>query len=244
MTIDWDPIMNLIESTDLLLAELANLQFSSPVAYVYNPLEYARAPHELYLKKFGHGRREVVMFGMNPGPWGMVQTGVPFGDVPSVRDWMGIEAPVGKPPEEQPDRPVLGFACKRREASGMRLWGWAKERFGTPEAFFQRFFVANYCPLCFFDADGTNRTPDKISRKERDALLAACDAALRRTVEHFRPSLVVGVGSFAEGRARAALDGMELTVGRIPHPSPASPQSHHNWGGQVDDALNALGLKY
>ncbi|MDX9972301.1 MAG: single-stranded DNA-binding protein [FCB group bacterium] len=236
--------MNLIESTDLLVGDLAPLTFSSPVAYVYNPLEYARAPHELYLKKFGQGRREVVMFGMNPGPWGMVQSGVPFGDVPSVRDWMGIEAPVGQPAELHPNRPVQGFKCKRREASGMRLWGWAKETFGPAERFFERFYVANFCPLCFFDEDSANRTPDKLARGERPALLAACDAALRRTVEILNPAYVVGVGVFAENRARIALDGMEITIGRIPHPSPASPLSHHNWPGQVNDALRALGVEY
>jgi single-strand selective monofunctional uracil DNA glycosylase len=156
---------------------------------------------------------------------------------------MGIEAPVEQPDVQHPDRPVLGFACTRREASGMRLWGWAKARFGAAEDFFQRFYVANYCPLCFFEEDGTNRTPDKIGTKERVPLLNACDAALRRTVEQLKPAYVIGVGAFAETRARAALDGLDLTIGRIPHPSPASPRSHHNWAGQVDDALKELGVK-
>lgn len=236
--------MNLIESTDQLLEDLATLRFTAPVSYVYNPLLYARAPHEAYLKRYGKGRHEVVMFGMNPGPWGMVQTGVPFGDVPSVRDWMGIEAPVGKPAEEHPARPVLGFDCPRREASGTRLWGWAKSRFGPAETFFKRFFVANYCPLCFFDADGTNRTPDKIARSEREPLLEACDRALRRQVEHLEPRYVVGVGSFAEKRARESLEGLDVAIGRIPHPSPASPLSRHGWAEQVDEALHSLGVTW
>ena len=37
------------------------------------------------------GRKEAVFLGMNPGLWGMAQTGVPFGTVSLVRDWMGIE---------------------------------------------------------------------------------------------------------------------------------------------------------
>lgn len=236
--------MNLMQISDKLIEELAELRFGPPVTHVYNPLLYARAPHDLYLARYGKGPREAVFFGMNPGPYGMVQTGVPFGDIPSVRDWMGIEAPVGKPAEEHPGRPVLGFACPRREASGSRLWGWAKTRFGPAEEFFKRFFVANYCPLCFFEADGANRTPDKLPKAERAPLLEACDRALRRQVEHLKPACVIGIGTFAEKRAREALEGMDLVIGRIPHPSPASPLSRHGWSDQVDDALHALGLEY
>src|SRR5688572_32536315 len=95
---------------------------------------------------------------MNPGPFGMAQTGVPFGDVAMVRDWLGIVAAVAKPRDEHPKRPVLGFECQRSEVSGARLWGWARARFGTPQRFFERFFVANYCPLAFMESSGANRT--------------------------------------------------------------------------------------
>ena len=81
---------------------------------------------------------------MNPGPFGMVQTGVPLGEIAAVRDWMGIEATVEKPATENPKRPIEGFACTRSEVSGRRLWGLFAERFGTAEAFFTDHFVANY----------------------------------------------------------------------------------------------------
>ncbi len=234
--------MEPIEITRLLNEELGELSFSKPVTHVYNPLIYARVPHERYLSRYGRGKREIIFFGMNPGPWGMAQTGVPFGDVHFVRDWMGIEGEVGKPAEEHPARPVEGFACPRREVSGSRLWGWAEKRYGSAEAFFSRFFVANYCPLCFFDAAGTNLTPDKIAARERKPLLAACDRSLRRQAEYFEPRFVVGVGSFAEKRARAALEGLDVIIGRIPHPSPANPASRRDWSGQVEAALTALGI--
>ncbi|MBM4363989.1 MAG: single-stranded DNA-binding protein, partial [Deltaproteobacteria bacterium] len=190
-----------------LSAQLSALTFAPPVAAVYDPLEHARAPHEAYLERYGRGPREVLLLGMNPGPFGMVQTGVPFGDVTMVRDYLGITGKVTAPLRQHPARPVTGFACTRREVSGTRLWGLARDRFGPPERFFARFFVANYCPLAFMDAAGRNITPDKLPAAERAPLFAACDAALRDVVTLLAPRLVIGVGGFAEARAREALAG-------------------------------------
>ncbi|MEA3364798.1 MAG: single-stranded DNA-binding protein, partial [Candidatus Hydrogenedentes bacterium] len=128
--------------TDRLCEDTDKLVFGPPVAYVYNPLKYARAGWEAYVHAFNGTRCEILLLGMNPGPFGMVQTGVPFGDVPSVREWMGIEAKIEKPSHEHPRRPVDGFSCGRREVSGQRLWNWAAKRFGTAERFFERFFVS------------------------------------------------------------------------------------------------------
>jgi len=236
-------------STDDLIAvarrlrdETAGLSFRQPVAYVYRPLDYAWAPHRLYLERYGSGRPQLMLVGMNPGPFGMAQTGVPFGDVSMVRDWLGIEAAVGKPAREHPKRPVEGFACQRREVSGQRLWGWARERFRSPEDFFERFFVANYCPLAFVEDSGRNRTPDALPRAEREPLFAACDRALQDTVSLLKPRFVIGVGRFAAERAATALSGRGPFLGRIPHPSPASPAANRNWAGQTDEALRNLGI--
>ncbi|NTU60032.1 MAG: single-stranded DNA-binding protein, partial [Deltaproteobacteria bacterium] len=133
--------------------------------------------------------------------------------------------------------------CRRSEVSGARLWGWARARFGTPEAFFGRFLVVNYCPLVFMEESGKNRTPDKLPAGEREPLLEACDRALRRTVELLGPRHVIGVGAFAEARARAALAGAEAEIGRISHPSPASPAANRGWDRLVDGELAALGLR-
>lgn len=233
----------LVAIGDALSSRLARLRFGPPVAHVYHPIRYARAPWREYLRRYGRGSREVVLVGMNPGPFGMAQTGVPFGEVALVRDWLGIEALVTRPPDEHPKRPVQGFACPRSEVSGARLWGWARDRFGTPERFFARFFVANYCPLLFLEASGRNLTPDRVRADERAPLLDACDEALRRTIATLRPRLVIGIGQWAEGRARAALDGMAVTIGRIPHPSPASPAANRGWAPQAERALVALGLR-
>jgi single-strand selective monofunctional uracil DNA glycosylase len=218
------------------------LRFNS-VPYVYNPLVYARAPHEAYLERWGARRpREVLMLGMNPGPFGMAQTGVPFGDVTMVRDFLGIEGPVGKPAREHPRRPVRGFGCPRSEVSGTRFWGWAADRFGTAERFFARVFVANWCPLVFMDDSGRNRPPDRLPAAERTALFHLCNEALARIADTLQPTLVIGIGRFAEQRAREAL-GSEVRIGRILHPSPASPAANDDWAGLVDAQLRALGFE-
>lgn len=222
---------------------VSSLRFGSAVTHVYNPLEYAREPHERYLERFGQGSKRLLFIGMNPGPFGMAQTGVPFGDVKMVREYLGIEGRVTKPPSEHPKRPVLGFACKRSEVSGTRVWGFIQERFAKPEAFFRQAFVANYCPLCFMESTGKNRTPDQLSLDERTALYAVCDQALRSVVELLEAECVIGIGGFAEKRALAACAEMKtVRIVNVLHPSPANPRANRGWAREVDKDLAAAGL--
>ena len=225
-----------------LARAVAGLRFREPVRFVYNPLVYARRPHELYLRRYARTAKRVLLVGMNPGPFGMAQTGVPFGAVEAVRGWLGIEAPVGRPPREHPKRPVEGFACPRNEVSGARLWGAIAERFRTPERFFRSHFVANLCPLLFLEASGRNRTPEKLPEAERTALLAACLRHLRRLVELLEPEWVVGVGAFAADHAAGALAGTPVRVARILHPSPANPRAGAHWGRRAGRELAAQGV--
>lgn len=231
----------LIAAARELSAALAPMRFAAPVSHVYNPLDYAWVPHEQYLCRYGEGRKRIVFLGMNPGPFGMVQTGVPFGEIEAVRAWMGIEAPVLKPAVENPKRPIEGFACERSEVSGRRLWGLFSQRFGTAEAFFAEHFVANYCPLAFFD-NGRNLTPDKLPANETAPLEAACDAHLRAVVEVLQPDWLIGIGGFAEARAAEALAGMKVKIGRVLHPSPASPAANRGWAEAAEKQLRAQGL--
>jgi single-strand selective monofunctional uracil DNA glycosylase len=235
--------MGLNTIIDDLLEDLRPLRFTPPVAYVYNPLEYAKEAYELYLQRYADGPKDIVLLGMNPGPWGMAQTGVPFGEVTAVRDWLGIEAYIGQPGSMHPKRPVEGFACSRSEVSGKRLWGWARDTFNTPERFFSRFFVANYCPLLFIEDSGRNRTPNNLRAAERKPLLSACDRALRRTIEWIKPRYVVGIGQFAKDRACKALSGSDVTIGRITHPSPANPKANRGWNSLIIQELSGLGIQ-
>jgi single-strand selective monofunctional uracil DNA glycosylase len=232
----------LIEISRDLARATGKLRFGPPVAYVYNPLIYARQPHERYLERYGTAPKEVLLVGMNPGPFGMMQTGVPFGEVALVRDWLGIEGAVGKPPREHPKRPVEGFACGRSEVSGRRLWGWARARFGTAERFFARFFVWNWCPLGFLDPAGRNVTPVELAPAERRSLERPCDRALAGALAALRPAVAVGVGQVAE-QALRRVAAPALPVARLPHPSPASPAANRGWDAPAEAALRAAGIE-
>ena len=229
---------------------LAALRFAAPVAHVYDPLQYAFAPYQAYVERYGATRKRVVLLGMNPGPFGMMQTGVPFGEVAAVRDWMGIRAPVEPPAQQHPKRPIEGFACKRSEVSGRRLWGWAALRFGSAEAFFGERFVLNYCPLVFLEASGRNLTPDKLRAVERRAVTEACDRHLAAALAALQPEWALGIGGFAERCLRAVLDSdrvdstlaRRVQVAQILHPSPASPAANRGWAEAVDRRLAAIGL--
>ncbi len=233
---------DLVPLAERLRRQTRPLRFALPVTHVYAPLDYAWATHRLYLERYGAEPREILFVGMNPGPFGMAQNGVPFGDTAMVRDWLGIEAPVERPTHEHPKRPVLGFRMSRGEVSGARLWGWARERFGTPERFFRRAFVWNYCPLSFMTESGRNVTPDKLPRGERDPLFAICDEALAAVIAHLRPARVVGIGGFAARRAAPLAQAAGAKSGTAPHPSPASPAANRGWPAIFDAALRDLGI--
>ncbi|MGH7287346.1 MAG: single-stranded DNA-binding protein, partial [Myxococcota bacterium] len=176
------------------------------------------------------------------GPFGMAQTGVPFGEVAHVRDWLGIDAPVERPAREHPKRPVEGFACRRSEVSGARLWGALRAHYEKPERFFEHAFLVNYCPLVFMEASGRNRTPDQLPAREREPLYAACNENLRRIVTLLSPAFVIGIGRFAEARAREALGESGPRIGTILHPSPASPAANRGWALLAQRELVRLGL--
>lgn len=240
----------LLDRARELSRALAQLRFPAPVAHVYDPHVYAWAPYEVYVNRYGAGPKRVVLLGMNPGPFGMMQTGVPFGEIAAVRDWMGIRARVDKPAHEHPKRPIEGFSCRRSEVSGRRLWGWAAARFGTAQAFFADWFVLNYCPLAFLEASGRNFTPDKLPAALLAEVHAACDRHLAAALTTLAPQWAIGVGAFAEKRIRAVveselIDGAvarRIRVGQILHPSPASPAANRGWEAAAEKQLAALGV--
>lgn len=234
----------LLQAAADLRDALGKLRFEAPVSHVYLPLQYAWKPQELYVRKFGATPKKVVFLGMNPGPFGMAQTGVPFGEISAVRDWMGIVAPVERPDHEHPKRPVQGFDCPKSEVSGRRLWGLFAERFGTSDAFFKDHLVLNYCPLVFMSSTGANITPDKLPVTEREGMEALCDAHLRQVLTALNPEWVIGVGGFAEEKLSRAVEGLKLPakLGRVLHPSPASPAANRGWAEAATKQLLQQGV--
>ena len=240
----------LLASARELSQTLATLRVAPPITHVYDPLQYAWAGYEAYVTRFGTTRKRVVLVGMNPGPFGMMQTGVPFGEVAAVRDWMGLRARVERPVREHPKRRIEGFDCSRSEVSGRRLWGWAALRFGPASAFFRDWFVVNYCPLVFLEASGRNFTPDKLPAQQRSAVKQACDRHLADALAALQPEWAIGVGAFAERCLRAVLQSDRIDsalargmkVAQILHPSPASPVANRGWSDAVDRRLAQLGV--
>lgn len=221
-----------IAASRQLCKEMEQLTFSAPVAYTYNPLTYAREGHEAYIRRFATGPKDVLYLGMNPGPFGMAQTGVPFGEIAAVTLWMGITAPIGQPPTMHPKRPVQGFSCMRSEVSGRRLWGLFEEMYGTAERFFEHAYVANYCPLIWMSESGANITPTQLPREQVAQVDAACRRHLVRLIEILQPSCLIGVGGYALRQlelAAAELPERNFTLGTILHPSPASPVANKQW---------------
>ena len=233
----------LIVAARELSAQVERLRLGPPVTHTYNPLTYAWSAHEEYLLRFGHTRKRVVFLGMNPGPFGMAQIGVPFGEIAAVRDWMGICTPIAKPAREHPKRPILGFGCPRSEVSGRRFWKLCADRFGKPENFFAEHFVVNYCPLAFLEASGLNLTPNKLPRAERERLFKICDEHLRRVLKILQPEWLIGIGGFARERAELVSASLNIRTGQILHPSPASPKANrHDWTKTATKELIHLGV--
>jgi single-strand selective monofunctional uracil DNA glycosylase len=232
----------IIRAARRLSTEAEGLKFSAPVTHIYNPLAYAWEPHAAYLRKFAASPKRCLFLGMNPGPFGMAQTGVPFGEISSVRNWLKIAGPVLRPDREHPKRPIQGFDCPRSEVSGQRLWGLFAERFDNAEEFFRDHLVVNYCPLVFIESSGRNRTPDKLLALEKAPLFAACDEHLRRVVALLKPEWLVGIGGFARQRAGEAFPKDGPRIGGILHPSPASPAANRGWNAAATSQLRKLGV--
>ena len=237
----------MVEISQRLNTQLEGYDFEPPVEYVYRPLDYAWNLHKSYINKFGASRpRQILLVGMNPGPWGMGQTGVPFGDVDFVGNWMDIQGDVSRPDREHPKKEVVGLDCHRNEVSGSRLWGWAEDRFGAAENFFENFFVHNYCPLLFLEEGGKNRTPNRLKADERREIFPYCDEALRGIVDYLDPEYVVGIGKFATERIRAAYEDkpeeVSFEIGRILHPSPANPWANKGWVERAEDSFEEIGI--
>lgn len=235
--------------SDDLVDKIKNLKFTEPVTHVYNPLVYAQESVEKYFDTFGQGTKKVLFLGMNPGPFGMAQTGIPFGEIDAVKNWLKLEGKVEKPEGEHPDRPIMGFDCHRSEVSGQRIWKLFKDVFKTPEAFSKNHFVWNYCPLLFSEIHRhtgkkvcRNLTPDKIKSAETKVLYEACDHALRELVEVLQPEHLVGVGAFAESCLKRVFPERAAEVKRMLHPSPASPIANRDFAGTAVKQMKEFGI--
>ena len=239
-------LKKLLEATETLALETDKLKFSGKVHHVYNPLVYAKEPHLDYIKKYGAGKKKVLFLGMNPGPWGMAQTGIPFGEITYSKNWLNIEGEILQPESSHPKRPIQGWDCSRSEVSGRRLWSLMEERYKLPDLFFQDHYIENYCPLVFMEEGGKNLTPDKLPAKERDPLTRICDKHLKKVIEIMEPEYLVGVGKYAEKNFKRVVESIDnnkkYKISAILHPSPANPHANRGWSEAVTKQLVEQGV--
>ncbi|XP_058130049.1 single-strand selective monofunctional uracil DNA glycosylase [Anopheles ziemanni] len=228
-----------------LSAGLRKIVLPSNVAACYDPIDYAAEIHSAYLERFLDGPKPVLFVGMNPGPWGMCQTGVPFGYVPAVRDWMGLRGTVSKPTPELPARPVEGLSCTREEQSGKRWWGLFQELCGTPEAFFRSCFVYNLCPLAFFHDSGRNITPSELKGKAKGEIQTISEQYLSIALTVLKPQIIISVGRYTEDRVKSLIKQQKLNPSIVthcmPHPSPRS-LNNTNWNEKAKVWLTDHGI--
>lgn len=220
-----------IDAARWLRDATAKLEPQEPVAITYNPLVYAWEPQKEYLRRYGQGRKKALIVGMNPGAWGMGQNGIPFGERELAGEWLGLGGtPVGRPEVEHPKRPVRGWENTRSEASGKRLWGFLRDTYETPERALRDMLIVNHCPLLMFNEAGTNITPDKLRKADREEICAVCDEGLVRMIDALEPEVLIGVGKYAEGRCELVAEGRDIEVTCMLHPSPASPLANRENG--------------
>tara|TARA_X000000950_G_scaffold287489_2_gene399968 strand:+ start:729 stop:1517 length:789 start_codon:yes stop_codon:yes gene_type:complete len=239
----------LSERCDALLPSLIG---QGGVAHATNTLDYAWPLHEAWIRTWGGHGASTLLLGMNPGPWGMAQSGVPFGATATVRDELEIpdlalETPVGA----HPKRPIVGLSQERQEVSGQRIWSLLFDVYGSPQGAMEHVFLVNHCPLLLLNERGANVTPDKLPAAVVAPVFEACDDHLREVVDVLGATRVVGVGAYAADRAQRALNGAKglgmspsgrtVALDKCWHPSPASPLANRNggadWRAQVRSVL-------
>lgn len=228
-----------LEAVSRAASQLCSRDWGAPVHTVYNPLEYARDPALAYHRRFVLDSARVLWMGMNPGPFGMVQTGIPFGARRTVQEVLGITGRVSPPARQHPRRPIQGFSETREEVSGKRLWGMVSETWGSAARFAETNALVNYCPLAFLNERGANIPLPGLAAADRRAVEEACDASLGQTLRILSPEICVAIGKVAETALRRV--GAPNVV-LLPHPSPASPQANRDWSGMARRALSEAGL--
>ena len=236
----------LVDAARLLSAKcdqvIAKIEKTTIVAHATNPLDYAWPHHEQYLRKWGGLGATTLLLGMNPGPWGMAQSGVPFGSTEISKNKLQITPQQLKTPlNAHPKRPIIGLELERQEISGQRLWSLMFDYYGDCQDIFANIFVVNHCPLLLLGESGKNLTPDNLPVDVMKPILEACDEHLLSVIDILGIKRVVGIGKYAEKRARMALNagksghgispsGRDIAITSCWHPSPASPLANRNNG--------------
>ena len=115
-----------------------------------------------------------------------------------------------------PKRPIVGLDLERQEISGQRLWSLMFDHYGDGKTVFSNIFVLNHCPLLLLGESGKNLTPDNLPQSVMKPILAACDKHLKQVVDIMGIERIIGVGKYAEKRAKLAFKAIKAALARQP----------------------------
>ena len=191
-----DKYLAIIELYKSLNIELDELKFFPPCFYVYNPLSYCFESFKIYFEYLNTEEEINLFFGINPGPFGMAQTGIPFGDKETVKNYLKIEPKIDidKIPKQHPKKQILGLEVKRVEKSGRIFWGVIKEFYPEKYDFFKSNFVLNFCPLCFLDEQGRNITPKVLRKEDQIALYKILEIFMLKLFKLIKIKKLIAIG--------------------------------------------------
>jgi single-strand selective monofunctional uracil DNA glycosylase len=223
---------------------------------VLNPGRYGERWHARFRRAYPMSPRPLLVFGLNPGPYGMAQTGVPFTDLKRLESalpglWKDLVAsgePVTRPGLAPPS--LARHLTRTFESSSVRVYRFLERAYGRPELALREVVFVNPCPLLFIDPEtGANRTPADLPR----ALRARKAAELVHAFEELRRATVLEAvaeleprGAILLGRDVAAAVGEALraalgarSVVEWEHPARAVPET---WSRGLADELRKRGL--
>ncbi len=213
----------ILELSESLSSELEKVDWEF-AGIVCNPLVYAWENYAEYVRMSVSNSSIILFLGMNPGPYGMMQTGVPFGDINAVKNYLKISGTVLEPECNPPHKRVEGMKISRGEISGQKFWKMAST-YGSPEEFFAVASVFSFCPLAFIDGR-RNITPDELPVSDRKTIDRICGSSLSALLDILSPSRCIALGHYAEKRLLSS--GVDAPV-YFPHPSPRNPKSMEFW---------------
>jgi len=191
-----------------LIPELrkANLK-KYPDIVVINPLEYLWLQYGYYTSCYHNQYPRAMIIGMNPGPKGMSQTGIPFGSpniIPSILPNKSLFNEIRDnegSPVSSPHRRITGPSNTTVEVSGNRLWSALIKRYGDFKSITSEIFVDNICPLLFLcGKNGSkNLTPDKLTPSPaKIILIRLCTERLQKIYQCLgEPSNIVALGRWS-----------------------------------------------
>ncbi|XP_073819638.1 uncharacterized protein isoform X2 [Musca autumnalis] len=214
--------------------------------HTYNPVVHAAEIHCNYLQKYLDSPKRILFVGMNPGRYGALQTGIPFGNITTVKIGMGLKGRITPTPGQRGKIRIRGLEAPEVEhdSSSTRFWRLISELFDGAENYldllFEKCFVHNFCPLVFIDSDGLNVSLPYIEPNPR--LFAECRKTLGKQITLLKPDLIICIGKFVRSMLSKTRQAKGREILMIEHPSYKNYISADKWIEDAKEVFQSNGL--